>query len=152
MFGGNGTLNYTTLTWYEAAEIAASQGKRLITQPEFNAAAFGVTENQSLGGASSTIPATVRQPGYTSKWGLEQASGHHWTWGNVSHGVGGSGYVFGPARGQSYGTPYAALFGGARNGAGSSGSRCSNWLNSAWLSGWNIGLRAACDPKNTFSA
>lgn len=34
---------------------------------------------------------------------------------------------------------------GNRDNAASSGSRCSNWNNSAWNSNWNIGLRAACD-------
>lgn len=34
---------------------------------------------------------------------------------------------------------------GNRDNAAYSGSRCSNWNNSAWNSNWNIGLRAACD-------
>lgn len=145
MFGGDGTTKYTTFTWYEAAEVAFSHKKRLMSYQEFAAAAFGVTESQSLGGASSTIPATARQAGYTSKWGGEQMSGHHWAWGSVAHGVGGSGWVSGPARGQSYGTPYVALFGGNRDSAGSSGSRCSYWNGAPWVSYWGFGLRAACD-------
>ena len=148
IFGGNGSNNYSTMTWYEAAEIAFSHGKRLMSYQEFAAAAFGVTENQSLGGASSTIPSTARQAGYTSKWGGEQMTGHHWTWGDTAHGVGGAAWVSGANRGQTYGTPFAALFGGARNGAASSGSRCSLWSYSAWSSDWNFGLRAACDHLN----
>lgn len=81
-FGGNGTATYSTLNWWEANEIAKSQGARLIKEEEFVAAAFGVTENQSLGGAATTIPLTKREAGYTSKYGIEQASGHHWTWGS----------------------------------------------------------------------
>lgn len=145
IFGGNGSNNYGTLTWLEANEIAFSHGKRLMSYQEFAAAAFGVTENQSLGGAASTIPAALRQPGYTSKWGGEQMTGHHWTWGETAHGVGGSAWVSGASRGQTYGTPYAALFGGSRADAASSGSRCSNWSGSAWYSLWSFGLRAACD-------
>lgn len=145
MFGGNGTAKYRTFTWYEAAEVAIAHKKRLMSYQEFAAAAFGVTENQSLGGASSTIPATLRQPGYTSKWGGEQMSGHHWSWGNNAHGVTGSGWFSGPSRGQAYGTPYAALFGGTRVHAAYSGSRASGWNDSAWNSGWAFGLRAACD-------
>lgn len=38
-------------------------------------------------------------------------------------------------------------FGGNRNNAANSGSRCSNWNNVAWNSNWNIGLRAACDDQ-----
>lgn len=147
MFGGDGTAKYTTLNWYEANEIAFSHGKRLLSYQEFSAAAFGVTENQSLGGAASTIPATLRQAGYTSKPGGEQMTGHLYTWGAVAHGVGGSGWVSGAGRGKTYGTPYGALFGGSRDGAGSSGSRCSAWAAPAWGSGWDSGLRAACDHK-----
>lgn len=145
IFGGNGAAKYTTLTWYEANEIALSHGKRLMSYQEFAAAAYGVTENQSLGGAASTIPATLRQAGYTSKPGGEQMSGNHYTWGAAAHGVGGSAWVSGAGRGQTYGTPYGAVFGGYRADAGSSGSRCSAWNNSAWGSVWLVGLRAACD-------
>lgn len=145
IFGGNGTAKYTTLTWYETNEIALSHGKRLMSYQEFAAAAYGVTENQSLGGAASTIPATLRQAGYTSKPGGEQMSGNHYTWGAAAHGAGGSAWVPGAGRGQTYGTPYGAIFGGARDAAGSSGSRCSGWPHSAWTSSWNFGLRAACD-------
>ncbi len=145
LFGGNGSNKYSTFNWYEANEVAQSHGKRLLEYEEFAAAAFGVTENQSLGGASSTIPATARQPGYTSRWGGEQMTGHHYTWGAIAHGTGGSGWVSGPTRGQSYGTPYGARFGGDRYKAASSGSRCSAWNISAWDSFWHLGLRAACD-------
>lgn len=148
IFGGNGTTKYTTLTWYEANEIAFSHKKRLISYQEFATAAFGVTENQSLGGASSTIPATARKAGYTSRWGGEQMTGHHLVWGNVSHGASGSAWVSGPARGQSYGTAYGAFFGGGRDHAASSGSRCAHWNLTPWDSVWSIGLRAACDHFN----
>lgn len=144
-YGGNGSEEYTVLTWYEAAEIAFSQAKRLLSYQEFAAAAFGVTENQSLGGASATPPATLRQPGYTSKYGVEQATGHVNVWGAAAHGVAGVAWATGPRRGQSYGTPYAALFGGSRTNGAYSGSRASAWNNSAWASNWAIGLRCACD-------
>ena len=39
------------------------------------------------------------------------------------------------------------LFGGNRDNAAISGSRCSNWNNAPWNSNWNIGLRAACDDQ-----
>lgn len=145
MFGGSGADNYSRLSWYEANEIAISHRKRLMSYEEFAAAAFGVTEGQSLGGASSTIPATARQAGYTSKWGGEQMTGHHWTFGNVAHGVAGRAWVTGANRGQARGTPYAVLFGGNRIDAASSGSRCSNWSVSAWNSNWYFGLRCAAD-------
>lgn len=145
IFGGNGAAKYTALTWYEANEIALSHGKRLMSYQEFAAAAYGVTENQSLGGAASTIPGTLRQAGYTSKPGGEQMSGNHYTWGAAAHGVGGSAWVSGAERGQTYGTPYGALFGGARDNAALSGSRASSWNFAPWNSYWGVGLRAACD-------
>lgn len=145
IFGGNGAAKYTTLTWYEATEIALSHGKRLMSYQEFAAAAYGVTENQSLGGAASTIPATLRHAGYTSKPGGEQMSGNHYTWGAAAHGAGGSAWASEAWRGQTYGPPYGALFGGSRVDAGYSGSRCSVWAYSAWFSDWSFGLRAACD-------
>lgn len=146
MFGGNGTNTYSKLAWFEAQEIALSHGKRLMSYQEFAAAAFGTTENQSLGGAASTIPATGRTAGYTSKWGLEQSTGHHWTYGDVAHADSGTAWVTGADRGQTYGTPVRAIFGGSRDNAADSGSRCSHWSRSAWYSSWADGWRAACDP------
>ncbi len=155
MFGGNGTSAYTAMDWYNANEIAKAFGKRLIRYEEFAVAAFGVTENQSLGGGTTTIPSTTRLAGYTSKWGLEQATGHHYTWGadsNFRPDGASPGYNWrnlNGGRGQLYihndlGLVYA-IFGGHRDTAAISGSRASTWSNSPWYSHWSIGLRAACD-------
>ncbi|HJV07850.1 MAG TPA: hypothetical protein VJ642_11195, partial [Chromobacteriaceae bacterium] len=152
-FGGDGKNSYTTFTWFEAAEIARSHGKRLLSYPEFAAAAFGVTENQSLGGDSAILPATTREAGYTSKWGVEQATGHLWVWGDCAHGVAGSASTANPdtiegaGRGQTYGTPYAAQFGGARDYEELSGSRASRWAHTPWSSIWSVGMRASCDHQ-----
>lgn len=144
-YGGNGTTAYTTLTWYEANEIAKSHHKRLLKYDEFCVSAFGVTENQSLGGSTVTIDSTGFQSGYMSKWGMQQSTGHHWTWGEVAHGVSGSLWVSGARRGHTYGTPFTALFGGARLDTGYAGSRSVNLSDSAWTSNWSVGLRGACD-------
>lgn len=149
MFVGNGTTAYTTFNWFEANEVAQSHGKRCPSYQEFAAAAFGVTENQSLGGASGTIPQTKREAGYTSKWGGEQMTGHHWVYGNIAHADSGTAWVVGALRGQTYGTPVRAVFGGNRDSAAYSGSRCSHWINSAWVSAWNSGLRAFCNHRRT---
>lgn len=154
-YGGNGTANYSALTWWSANEIANSHGHRLPTEREFASAAFGVTESQSLGGAASTIPATGRQAGYTSRIGLEQATGHLWAWGADSstrwdgaatpwawrdvNGGRGQVYLFGDVN------LVRVLLGGARGDAASSGSRASYWSYSPWLSSWSIGLRAFGD-------
>lgn len=144
VFGGNGTTTYGRLSLYEAVEIAASHNCHLPSYEEFMSAAFGVTEGQSLGGAASTIPATTRQAGYTSRIGIEQATGHHWIIGAPFGSVGGSAYQ-GVGRGSFYGTTGLPLFGGSRGAAADSGSRCSSWNFVAWNSFWGFGLRAACD-------
>lgn len=143
-YGGDGTTTYGRLSLYEAVEIAASHNCRLPSYEEFMSAAFGVTEGQSLGGGPSTIPATARQAGYTSRIGMEQATGHHYIIGAPFGSVGGSAWS-GTGRGSLYSTTGLPLFGGVRNDAANSGSRCSRWGHVAWHSGWDIGLRAACD-------
>ncbi len=149
-YGGNGSTNYTNGNWWTFNEIAASFGLRLPREREFVSAAFGVTENQSLGGASSTIPATNRQAGYTSRIGLEQATGHHWTWGEDSStrwdGTGGFAWRnLNGGRGQIYiggdVNLVRVLLGGTRGDAAFSGSRASNWADFPWLSVWYFGGR-----------
>lgn len=156
-FGGNGTSTYSTLNWWEATEIARAHEKRLMWQQEFIDAAFGVTEAQSIGGAAATYPNTGRSAGYTSRYGIEQASGHHWTWGqDSSYRHDGAAWwawqaVTGGRGSMNLYTPVAnvrAIFGGARGVAAVSGSRCSSWGVSPWDSGWDLGVRAACDHLN----
>lgn len=153
-FGGNGVATYANCNWWTANELAASQGKRLFTEAEFVQAAFGVTEAQALGGASSTIPATLRQPGYTSKTGCEQMTGHQWIWGMDSNcrDDGSVAYAWKnvtTGRGQvyalgSYGIT-RQLLGGSRVYGSMCGSRASAWVNYPWSSDWHIGLRARGD-------
>ena len=144
-FGGNGSSTYATLNWWEANELARANQKRLLLASEFYEAAYGVTENQSIDATASTYPTTQRNAGYTSKYGIEQASGHHWTWGQDAAGSA-SAYVANGGRGQSYNNSIVrVLLGGSRTYGASSGSRCSNWGNVTSDSYWGIGLRAACD-------
>lgn len=148
MYGGNGTITYASGTAFNFKEIAASHGKRCPTYAEFSALAYGTTENISLGGASSTIPITKREPRFTSKWGMEQVTGHHWTWGfEVSSITGSSSYQDATeGRGQVYGVGVSnALFGGNRAHGAGSGSRCSHWGGAPWDSSWPVGLRSVAD-------
>ena len=160
-FGGDGTATYPTLNWWEANELARASQKRFMWAHEFFEAAFGVTENQSIDATASTYPTTQRNAGYTSKYGIEQASGHHQVWGqdsnfyseaaspagswkdvNGNNGAGtgrGQEYTFG-----TYGLSRVVL-GGTRTFDVYSGSRTSDWGYYPWISGWSIGLRAACD-------
>ena len=159
-FGGNGVATYPALNWWVANELAASQGKRLPWEFEFAAAAYGVTENQSIDATTSTYPTTQRNAGYTSKRGGEQMSGHHWIWGQdssfrndgaasaIDYDVNGTNGA-GTGRGQVYLMNslglVRALFGGARTSGATSGSRASLWFYYPWNSYWGVGLRAACD-------
>lgn len=152
--GGNGSTTYTALDWWVANHIARAYGARLLWECEFNDIAEGVTENQSIDSTSATYPATQRNAGYTSKTGVEQASGHHWTWGNDSSayqdvtGAGSYKNVNG-GRGQIYtfGTYglVRVILGGYRTNGADSGSRCASWSSYPWNSNWYAGLRAACD-------
>lgn len=160
-FGGNGTTTYPTLNWWVANELARANQKRLMRESEFVDAAFGVTENQSIDATASTYPTTLRNVGYTSKYGIEEASGHHWVWGEDSNfysevaspawsykDVNGNNGA-GTGRGQEYTAGTYGLsrvcLGGSRTIGVDSGSRAANWNNCPWGSGWNVGLRAACD-------
>lgn len=152
-FGGNGTVTYATPMWWDFVEIANAYKKRLLREQEFILAAFGVTENQSIDSTAATYPTTQRNAGYTSKYGLEQASGHHYTWGEDTGmyydnstwswktSNGGRGQI------QTQGTYGLSrvILGGIRTYGVYSGSRCSYWGYSPWLVHWFIGLRAACD-------
>ena len=146
-WGGNGILTYAAFRSWEANELATALGCRLVRYEEFVAAAFGVTEGQSLGGASATIPATLRQPGYTSRIGLEQATGHVWVTGGPINSSNGSAYA-GNGRGSWYGTSGKVLLGGLRDGTSHSGSRAANFGNALSSSLWDICLRVASDHVN----
>jgi hypothetical protein len=147
-FGGNGAATYTNMTWWVASELAHAVGKRLPWEHEFVDAAYGVTEAVALGGVSETIPATAREPRFTSRIGLEQATGHINTWG-LDSGQAGETYSWQNVtggRGNSYTTGHKrVLLGGSRVYGSSAGSRFSGWFYSPWNSLWLIGLRAACD-------
>ena len=161
-FGGDGTATYPSLNHWVANELARAKQKRLMAADEFATAMFGVTENQSIDATASTYPTTQRNAGYTSKYGIEQASGHHWAWGQDSNfhseaaspagswkQINGNTGAAGSQRGSiyTYGTYglVRVILGGARPNSARSGSRASYWGYSPWVSSWNIGLRAACD-------
>jgi hypothetical protein len=145
-FGGNGTITYGAGDWWSFNEIARAYGKRFMLASEFYDAAFGVTENQSVDATVSTYPNTQRNAGFTSKYGIEQAAGVHYTWGQDSAGAASGAWVANGGRGQSInGNTVRVLLGGSRAVGANSGSRCSGWNSATSSSVWSIGLRAACD-------
>jgi hypothetical protein len=77
--GGNGTSNYGNCTWFSATEVASHWGKQLLSETDFQIAAYGTSEAAAYG----TDPQfTCRNTVFTSKWGLEQASGVMYVWGS----------------------------------------------------------------------
>jgi hypothetical protein len=143
-FGGNGTTDYGTLTWFEASEIASAYGKRLLKQQEYMAACYGTTEASSVGTDQGS---TILNAAYTSKWGVMQSTGVMWIWGNERGGAyataGWNANTEG--RGSEYNAPNAVLLGGNWGDGVHAGSRCSAWHNSASVSTNYIGVRCACD-------
>jgi hypothetical protein len=150
--GGNGSTAFSTMTWWEANEVAQAYGKRLPFYGEFSVLAYGSTENTSIGSDQTN---TVLNNAYTSKWGCIQSTGCLWTWGgdfNAYSDVtgGGSWKNVNGGRGQVYtfGATYgivAAIFGGGWGDGSHAGSRASNWDVYPWSSGADIGSRFVCD-------
>jgi hypothetical protein len=143
-FGGNGTTDYGSLTWYEAAEVMNDHGKTLLSYADFVAAAYGVTEASSVGSDQVTVQHNAN---YTSQWGIEQATGVMYVWGNEFGGPdsGAAWSASTEGRGSYYNQPCAALLGGNWSNTSYSGARAANWSNAPSNSGSNIGARARCD-------
>lgn len=142
--GGNGTTNYGGLTWFEAASIAAAMGKKMFGQPEFMAAAFGVTEETDRG----TDPVTTGLDApRTSKWGLMQATGNLWTWAADRGGpfAAASWNANTEGFGSEYDAPNASRLGATWDLGVDAGSRSSTWAIAASSSGDGLGLRLRCD-------
>jgi len=143
-FGGNGTTAYTTLTWWEANEVLAANGKRSASYQEYAALAFGTTEASSIGADQVS---TILNAAYTSKWGVMQSTGVMWVWGkDFGGGAAAAGWVANTTgRGQTYQLPNTVLFGGNWGDGAVAGSRCSNWFESPAISASGIGGRGVTD-------
>ncbi|MEX3628268.1 MAG: hypothetical protein VB138_01150 [Burkholderia sp.] len=155
-FGGSGSSAYTDGNWFHFREVLSVYGKRLPRYGEFAALAFGVMEKISCGpdsGGSAPVTGqnntsfTNAWNKFTSIWGVIQASGNLWSWGEDFGGpYGAAAYADTPdARGQWYNAPNAALFGGGWYSTTGSGSRSSYWGAAPSGSGAGIGARGVCD-------
>jgi len=144
LFGGNGTTAYSSLTWWEAAEVMASHGKRLLSYADFAAAAYGTTENSS--GGTDPVSTILRQA-YTSKWGIMLATGNLYVWGDEFGGpdAGAAWANTNGGRGQVFQQSNALLLGGNWDSAANSGSRASNWSVAPSSSGSSLGARGRCE-------
>jgi len=148
VFGGDGTATYASLNWWVANELARAHGKRLLLESEFVTAAFGVTENQSIDSTNATYPTTRRNAGFTSKYGVEQASGHIHVWGSNTGTQAAAAFAWASngGRGQIFNNSNTrVVLGGVRSGGANCGSRTSVWSSLPSTSSWGYGLRAACD-------
>jgi len=143
-YGGNGSTAYANYDWWNATEVVTSVGKRLPNYNEFSALAYGTTEASSVG---TDQVSTILNATYTSRWGVIQASGVLWTWGNEFGGpYAGASWVATPlTRGSAFNLPNAVRFGGDWSRGSNSGSRCSIWTVAPSASSSTIGSRAVCD-------
>ena len=143
-YGGNGSSAYADYNWWNATEVVTSVGKRLPNYNEFSALAYGTTEASSIG---TDQVSTILNATLTSRWGVIQASGVLYTWGNEFGGpYAGASWVATPlTRGSAYNLSNAVLFGGDWSGGSVAGSRCSSWSLAPAQSGVSIGSRAVCD-------
>ncbi len=130
-FGGNGSNTYGGYTWYEAHELANSFKKRPMTEQEFAAAAYGVTEGTSMG--TDPVVTGVGNGARTSKWGLMQATGNMFVYCSDRGGANTSPawHAVTDGRGSEYNEPNAIRLGGAYNSTTSSGSRCARGTTEA---------------------
>ena len=160
-YGGNGTLNYGSLTWYEASELAGSAGNRLLDYAEFSNSSYGVVEQKSLGELGYTLNTGNIQhyPEFESKWGVEMAVGVQYYWGSqILNGYGSTDFNYRNGltenRGNLYATtnsPVGILLGGYESGTSTttvSGSRHLHLENYVWNTRWHNGFVAACDHLN----
>ncbi|MDQ7044711.1 MAG: hypothetical protein Q9M32_02190, partial [Sulfurimonas sp.] len=153
-YGGDGTVTYGKFTWFQAAEIAKSHSKELISYAEFGSIAYGVNEGKSssTNGYETVVGKVEHYSELTSKYGIEQATGVEWIWGSdLMNGYGSADWAWrsnADGRGNIYSTsnsPTAVRLGGYRANGVDAGSRASRWHYYVWSSGWAIGARLACD-------
>lgn len=136
IFGGNGSIKYSSYTWFEAAELAMALGKRLPVPREFAAHAYGTMQASSIGSDQDN---TGLAAAYTSAAGLFQATGVMWIWGDEQ---------ISACNTESQVSKYiarAVLFGGDWLTGTNAGNRCSYWSFAASDSCNDVGSRFCCD-------
>ena len=149
LYGGNGSTNYGSYTWWECAELLSSHGKRPPTYQEFSALAYGTTEASSRGTDPVTTQMSATDDNFTSKWGVIQSTGCLRVWGNHFGGgaLGASFVANTEGRGSTFQLSNVVSFGGNWDISSLSGSRFSVWNSSPTLSVNDFGSRGVCDHK-----
>ncbi|RXK03815.1 hypothetical protein CRV02_01060 [Arcobacter sp. CECT 8989] len=113
--------------------IANLHNKRLPTKDEFQVFADGVKENDS---ARDLDDGTIKfLENFTSKYGINQATGVQWTWTSTEYG-------------EDRESDPRYICGGSRYSNSDAGSRSANWSYFGHGSYWLYGCRFVCDPLN----
>lgn len=160
--GGNGTsINYGSLTWFEANEIISEVSMRMISYDEFSNSSYGVVEEKSLQQLGYAVGTgdIKHYPELESKWGVEMAVGAQYYWGGqIMNGYGTTDFLhrsgLTDSRGQLYATsnsPVGTLLGGyelSTSTVNVSGSRYLFLSIYVWYSNWHNGFVAVCDHVN----
>ena len=144
MYGGDGTVTYPAMTWFNAQDLARAHGKRLFREGEYSHFAYGVVEAQAVG----TDPINTKyQAGHRSLCGLEQATGAMWIWGDDIQGNAAGGWAaITDGRGSIYHSGLTAVILGADWFSGANaGSRSAYWNYSPSSSSSYLSGRGACD-------
>lgn len=153
-FGGNGSARYPIQDWWNTSECLMAFGKRLPKFREFSTLAYGASNNISRGNDPVTAGLGTTNAGssnadekFTSKWGVIQAAGVEWVWGDeFGGGTAASAWAnTNGGRGQVYQQENAVGLGGAWNGGVNSGSRAAYWYAAPSDSNTTIGGRGVCD-------
>lgn len=109
-------------------KIAKFHNKRSLTQKEFRKSMYGVKEGA---GAKGKDDGTIKHiEDFTSRYGIEQATGVIWVWSKDKY---------------NSQNDLRVLLGGNRDYGVFAGSRASGWYSSVWHSHWSVGCRFACD-------
>ncbi len=153
--GGDGSVNYGKLTYFNASEIVASVGAELISYAEFAESSYGIVEEKSaneLGYVTNGVISHI--PELTSKYGIEMAAGTQWFWTReLLNGYGNSdfanrtgltdnrGYMYAPTN-----TPVAMLVGAQEQYTSTNppGSRALDLDYYVWNSSWSLGFVGVC--------
>jgi hypothetical protein len=146
-FGGNGATRYALQDWWSTAECLQAFQKRLPKYAEFQALAYGTTENASQGTDPVNTIGSGGRNAYTSKWGIILATGNMDVWGADFGGpYAAAGWVNNTGgRGQTYDLPNAVLLGGSWVDGVDAGSRFSAWFTATKDSLYYIGGRGVAD-------
>lgn len=142
----NGTGDYPNAEPSNIIEALEYHGFRAPNYWEFQLLAFGVSEQRNIGGSGPGNTGDVSDRGkdqQTSAWGVFDATGVLWHWGNDTILTTSDQTLPNPSRGNRFRYSRFASFGGSW-GNSYSGSRCV-FASTAAVSTTDIGGRGVCD-------